>query len=304
MYKVTPKSELSKYNNLILDESIFFEKNAAPLMIVNKDRVMVRLNQKFAELFGYNKDELLGRQTVMLTPTEKMFHEYAEYFKKTKRKTNIGREFQYKRKDGSLFWIKLEGNPIYEKDDEILILWTFMDVTKEVMYREELEHLASVDPMTKLYNRRYFYDVAKHIIDVAKREKTDISLAMIDIDFFKKINDQYGHQVGDKVIIKLSNLLLEKTRQSDIVCRFGGEEFLLLLPNTNKDGAFNLAEQIRQNVFDMQINLEGKKFGFTVSIGISQVDLNKDLDYTINLADKALYSAKNMGRNIVCKANL
>jgi diguanylate cyclase (GGDEF)-like protein/PAS domain S-box-containing protein len=301
MDKVVTKNELVKYNSLIIDNSVFFEKNATPLMIVNKDRVMVRLNHKFAELFGYKKDELLGRQTIILTPTKKMFHEYAEHFQKTKNRTNIGKEFQYKRKDGSLFWVKLDGNLIYEKDSEILIMWTFMDVTQEVIYREKLKHLASIDPMTQLYNRRYFYDVVQHITDVAKREKTNVSIAMIDIDFFKNINDQYGHQVGDKVIIKLSNLLLEMTRQSDIVCRFGGEEFLVLLPN-NEDGAFDFAEQIRKKVFKTQMNLENKKFNFTVSIGTSLINLEQDLNSSINIADKALYRAKNMGRNIVCKA--
>jgi PAS domain S-box-containing protein len=107
MYKVLSKQELERYNDFILDESIFFEKNATPLMIVNKNRVMVKLNPKFAELFGYEEDELLGRQTIMLTPTEKMFYEYAEYFQKTKSRKNSGKEFQYKRKDGSLFWVKL-----------------------------------------------------------------------------------------------------------------------------------------------------------------------------------------------------
>jgi diguanylate cyclase (GGDEF)-like protein len=232
-----------------------------------------------------------------------MFYEYAEYFQKTKSRKNSGKEFQYKRKDGSLFWVKLEGNVIYEKDDEILILWTFMDVTKEVLYREELKHLASVDSLSQLYNRRYFYDVAGHIIKVAKREKTDISLVMIDIDFFKKINDKYGHQVGDEVIVKLSNILLEETRQSDIACRYGGEEFLLLLPHTNEEGAYKLAEQIRKKVFNSLIDLENKKLKFSVSIGTSQIDLNKDLDYTINLADKALYNAKNNGRNLVVSNN-
>jgi len=303
MYEALTKKELEKYNDFILDESILFEKNATPLMIVNKNRVIVRLNPKFAELFGYEEDELLGRQTIMLTPTEKMFYEYADYFQKTKKRISSGKEFQYKKKDGTLFWVKLEGNVVYEKDDEILILWTFMDVTQEVLYREELKKLASFDSLSQLYNRRYFYDIAGHIVDVAKREKTHTSVVMIDIDFFKKVNDKYGHQVGDEVIVKLSNILLKETRQSDIVCRYGGEEFLLLLPYTNEDGAYILAKQIRKKVFDSFIWLENKKLKFTVSIGVSQIDINKDLDYAINLADKSLYNAKQMGRNIVCKAN-
>jgi len=301
MHKYISNDELKEYDSLIIDQSTFFEKNATPLMVVNKDRVMVKLNQKFTELFGYTKAELLGRQTVMLTPSKKIFEEYAEYFKKTKDRNNRGKEFQYRKKDGSLFWIKLEGNLIYEKDDEILILWTFMDVTQEVEYREKLKLLASIDPMTKLYNRRYFYDVAGHIVNIAKRDKTDVSLAMIDIDFFKKINDNYGHQIGDEVIVKLSNLLVELTRKSDIVCRFGGEEFLVLFPNTNEDGAFNISEHIRDTVEKTHINLSKSKLGFTVSIGVIQIDLQEELDFSINTVDKALYIAKNNGRNMVYK---
>lgn len=302
MHKFTTKEELVKYNSLILDQSIFFENNATPLMIVNKDRIMVKLNQKFAELFGYEKEELLGRQTIMLTPNEKMFEDYAAYFQITKDRKNRGKEFQYKKKDGTLFWVKLEGNPIYEKDDEILILWTFMDVTQEVVYREELKRLVSIDPMTELYNRRYFYDVAGHIIDIAKRDKTDVSILMIDIDDFKKINDSFGHQIGDEVIISLSHSLKILTRKSDIICRFGGEEFLILLPNTTEKGAYSLAELIRKTVLNIHRKVSNSKLKFTVSIGVFQVELQKNLDYSIDLADKALYRAKKSGKNKICKS--
>jgi len=166
----------------------------------------------------------------------------------------------------------------------------------------ELHYLASIDPMTKLYNRRYLTDISQHIIERAKRDKTKLVVVMLDIDFFKKINDHYGHKVGDEVIVTIATILQSIVRLSDIVCRFGGEEFLLLLPETGVDGGMNISEKIRKAIESSYIETdENIKIKFTISCGVSEVDLTKDknIEPAIQRADKALYVAKDNGRNRV-----
>ena len=166
----------------------------------------------------------------------------------------------------------------------------------------ELKLLASTDSMTKLYNRRYFTKTSKHILDLAKRENQDISLIMLDIDKFKTINDTYGHDVGDEVIISLANELISTQRSSDVVCRFGGEEFVILLPNTPIEGAVHTAENIRKNIENIILEINNKQISFTVSIGVSSIKQDEtNIEKALKRADEALYSAKENGRNKVCK---
>ena len=179
-------------------------------------------------------------------------------------------------------------------------------VKKELNYKDmvdELKLLASTDPMTQLYNRRYFTKISEHILDLSKREKQNLSILMLDIDKFKNVNDTYGHKVGDDVIISLANKLRKYQRKSDIICRYGGEEFVILLPNTSLDGANTLAQKIREDVELSTIKLSStKSLKFTISLGVSQIDVEKDnnIDLALKCADDALYEAKETGRNKVC----
>ncbi|MEA3554719.1 MAG: diguanylate cyclase [Campylobacterota bacterium] len=169
--------------------------------------------------------------------------------------------------------------------------------------QEELRILASTDHMTKLYNRRYFTKISEHTLDLAARDNNDVSVIILDIDNFKKINDTYGHQIGDKVIIELANKLIKFQRRSDIICRYGGEEFVILLPNTSIDGAFTVAKKIRKDVELLQIKIDNNKdLKFTISLGVSQVSCDDEINIEASLkrADTALYKAKDSGRNMVC----
>jgi len=179
-------------------------------------------------------------------------------------------------------------------------------VKKELNYKDmvdKLKFLASTDPMTQLYNRRYFTKMSDFIFDLTKREKQNLSIVMLDIDKFKNVNDTYGHKVGDDVIISLANKLIDHQRKSDVICRYGGEEFVILLPNTSIDGANTLAQKIRKDIELLTIKLlSNKSLKFTVSLGVSQVDLesDKNIELALKRADDALYEAKETGRNKVC----
>jgi len=178
-------------------------------------------------------------------------------------------------------------------------------VKKELQIQDlqnELKLLAATDPMTRLYNRRYFTQTAKYIFDLSKREKQNLSLIMLDIDKFKNVNDTYGHDIGDKVIISLANELIKQHRASDIVCRFGGEEFMILLPNTSLENAKILANKIRVEIENLSIKIDNNIIKFTISLGVSKIDLEKETNIEAGLkrVDEALYDAKNSGRNKVC----
>lgn len=167
----------------------------------------------------------------------------------------------------------------------------------------DLRLLSVTDAMTKLYNRRYFAEISENIIAMSQRNKEELSIIMLDIDKFKKVNDTYGHQFGDEVIITLANILRENQRKSDIVCRYGGEEFVLLLPNTSLDAAMIVAQKIRTLVESYKLRVPSNKlFHFTISLGVASVAVEheENLDVAFKRADEALYKAKSSGRNRVC----
>ncbi len=167
---------------------------------------------------------------------------------------------------------------------------------------DELAHLASTDPLTKLYNRRHFSKISQHALALAKREQEALSVIMLDIDRFKRVNDTYGHQAGDEVIMHLAKTIMAHLRQSDFACRFGGEEFVVLLPNTSIDDARYTAEKLRKAVEENAAILSnGEAVYYTVSLGVSTVDLKSEslIDSALKRADEALFLAKEHGRNLV-----
>ena len=163
---------------------------------------------------------------------------------------------------------------------------------------EKLKHIASIDKLTKLYNRNKFYEIAQNEIERAKRYKRALSLIIFDIDHFKRINDTYGHNIGDYVLLELSNLIKKNIRKNDIAFRWGGEEFIVLAPETDIDGASKLAEKLREAVENFNFDKVGK---VTISLGVAEYNENKDkdIDSLINRADEALYISKESGRNRV-----
>ncbi|MBI5612778.1 MAG: diguanylate cyclase [Gammaproteobacteria bacterium] len=168
--------------------------------------------------------------------------------------------------------------------------------------RVRLAELANTDPLTKLKNRRSFEEHGAHHLAMARRYKTDLSLLLLDIDFFKNINDRHGHQTGDQVLTQVADLLAEQVRVVDIVARIGGEEFAVLLPATNRLGAAVLAERIRATIEEAEFPVNGAGLAVTVSIGMASLGA-EPLDSVADLlaiADKRLYLAKNNGRNRIC----
>ena len=171
----------------------------------------------------------------------------------------------------------------------------------EVTQKKLIEQI-NRDPMTNLYNRRYFNEIIDKIFPILQRGETMMSLVMIDIDDFKQINDNHGHAIGDVVINTLADVFRDTLRNSDIAIRFGGEEFLLLLTNTNLKNSLKIAEKLRKSIEELSIEVSKEKnIKFTISLGVSEVNRkDNDIDVVLIRADKALYEAKNQGKNQVC----
>jgi diguanylate cyclase (GGDEF)-like protein len=161
-----------------------------------------------------------------------------------------------------------------------------------------ITHQANRDFLTGLYNRRYFYTSMDEYIDEIKESGEKFSVAMIDIDHFKNINDTYGHDIGDQIIISLADILRSATNPRDLVSRFGGEEFCVVLKNVNRYSAEEIFERIRTEVEKFSFHVDKERtLAFTVSIGATFFDEDETLEDTINKADMLLYNAKNGGRN-------
>lgn len=180
------------------------------------------------------------------------------------------------------------------------ISWYTIGLIIEVhSLKDEIEKLANYDVLTNLLTRRAFILKANACIEVSKRKNEYVSLLIIDLDYFKRINDEYGHPVGDKVLVDFSNILKNNFRKADILCRFGGEEFICLLSNTNEEKATLLVERLFKKVRENRFYIKGKHIKYTMSIGIKTEKIKNSfsIDTCIQDADKALYIAKNEGRD-------
>lgn len=203
--------------------------------------------------------------------------------------------------------------PLYDLDGKIMGTWGISrDMTKLVMAEEEaakanakLKLLAMTDDLTKLYNQRHFYDSLEKMISLFSRKKkkglsADFSLIILDIDFFKTINDTYGHVIGDTALRYVSGLILAHTRTSDTAFRYGGDEFSLILQDTDLTAGMDLAERLRRIVEQNPLLIDEKKIDLTISLGVVCFGGETSTGELVQKADTKLYQAKNEGRNRVC----
>jgi len=155
------------------------------------------------------------------------------------------------------------------------------------------------DELTKLYNRRYFNEVIEKEVSRAMRYETDLVLCMIDLDYFKKINDTYGHLAGDMTLSEIAAMLKKCVRETDTCCRYGGEEFIVIMTNTNIEGAEKVSERFRKMVAHRLFQYNSYKFHCTVSVGIAayKPGVKQSSTELVEAADYALYKAKAQGRN-------
>lgn len=261
------------------------------------------INKNICDEFSYiNKSKLKRKiKSVLITKNPSFYSvDPHKYLIKIKTNTIVDKVFDNMRQDITIV--------PYDLEKKFVCLYIYDNTkfyetsSKLEKLNDELVELSHRDPLTHLYNRRYFSDVSLKMLSLANRSKHTLSIIVLDIDNFKHINDKFGHAVGDDAIIETAKVLEKSVRKSDIVSRFGGEEFVILLYNVNSVNLESIAEKIRENVENLVIQTNKGKLKFTVSLGATQYDCDFDInkiEYTLNRADKALYKAKESGKNKV-----
>jgi len=273
-----------------------FQTNTAPMLLINPtaEGRIVDANLAATQFYGYSREQMCEKHTWEINAMGRdvlpVMHEIARLPGGHK-----PLNFMHVLADGNVRHVQTYAGPV-ELDGVRLMLCIIHDITEQKRLEQELEHAALRDALTGLGNRRQFLQFFERAHTKNQYFAQDFSLMLVDADHFKAINDQYGHHKGDEVLISLARALESGIRESDTVFRWGGEEFVILLPLTNLQGALRVAEALRERVQRLsQPHLPQ----LTVSIGVAQHQADEDSASLFKRMDEALYRAKTSGRNKV-----
>lgn len=262
---------------------------------------IVYVNQAFTNLTGYTKEEIIGKTPRVLQGPNTS--EETTY----KIRTALAQQLPVKAqllnysKSGEEYWLDMNIVPMKNEFDDVFYFAAVeRDVTEQIEREKLLKELSVRDSLTSLLNRRGFFEAAQTALSYAKRNNKVLSLAMIDVDHFKKINDNFGHHVGDEVLTGYAKIMQQFFRECDVVGRLGGEEFCVLLTDSTLSHAHEKLDQFREAIAKSIIKTKSlHSINFTISIGLSSGEKgsNYNLDEMLQQADKNLYIAKDLGRN-------
>ena len=268
------------------------------IAISSVDGIVEFATEKSYSMWGLESaEECIGRN--ILEFIHESHHQKAIYYVTEMINGNLtgAEEYLMVKKDGTLFYCEVNANILRDNNSHpIGILYMERDVTERKRLEEELKALAIKDQLTGLYNRRKIDEVLKNEKAEADSTEQNLSVIMVDIDWFKHVNDQYGHLVGDQVLTEVTAILAKGIRKTDVLGRWGGEEFIIICSDTDLAGAMVLAEKLRKMIESHQFQLVGKK---TCSFGVSQLCQQETIDALLSRSDQALYRAKDQGRNRV-----
>ena len=200
-----------------------------------------------------------------------------------------------------------EGRVAPVKDEQgtlIAVTWSVINITEKKLLELQLKEAAQTDPLTGLFNRRFLTTSFHKEFANFKRYNTPLCCILLDIDHFKSINDSYGHDKGDLVLKNLAETISSLLREGDIFARYGGEEFMVLLPNTELNSAFHIAQRLRERIAETKIRLDEEDITYTISLGVTKTeDRDVSIEEIIKRSDQALYKSKSDGRNRVTIAD-
>lgn len=286
--------EIEKYNNRIEE---IIKLSPFPIIISRlSDDKLILANNNAVKLFGIDASELERyrlKDFFADSDNRRMLNERLEQEREVQ-----DFEILVKTPSGNTpFWLLTSAN-IIDYNYDIAIYAAFQDITSRKNREALLKNQAVRDPLTSLFNRRYFEEEVSKRIALSRMNGTNFSVLMIDADHFKRVNDTYGHKVGDKVLIELSSTCERALRDDDIVARYGGEEFVVYLAKVNAEKAKTVADRLRETISKIVVYSDlGEPINFTVSIGISSSEISDNIDTLIKTSDEALYRAKENGRN-------
>jgi len=298
------------------------EQSPVSVLITNLQGNIEYVNPHFTKLTGYGLDEVIGKNPRMVQSGNTSLEAYEEMWN-TVRSGKVWRgEVWNKKKNGDPYceveiiapvidndgtivnYIAIKEDVTAQKESEVKLREAYDKLEEQMSeiqaLQSDLREQAIRDPLTKLHNRHYLKETLNRELSRAMRERYPVSFLLLDIDHFKHVNDTYGHAAGDFVLRDLADHLAEFTRTGDIVCRYGGEEFLVAFPNTKEQDAFLIADRLRVSIQNALIYVDRHVISITVSAGISEFPTHGQYEALIlESADKALYHAKYNGRNQV-----
>jgi diguanylate cyclase (GGDEF)-like protein/PAS domain S-box-containing protein len=291
------QKELEKYNKLV-DENILISRT-------DLDGIITYVSEAFCKTSGFSSEELVGHSHNIIRHPDTNEEVYKNLWHTILSGEIWHKEVKNRTKNGGYFWAD---SIIYPDHNHHGIITGYYAIRHDITNKKLLEEISITDPLTKLYNRRHFDAVFDKEVNRAKREKNIFCLLSLDIDFFKKYNDTYGHQEGDRVLATVSKILKSHMkRSSDIAFRMGGEEFSAIFSERDKNSVSKFTENIRKDIENAKIlHKENSASEFvTASFGVIYIDFQKENDIIFNQdtlykdADDLLYQAKNSGRNKV-----
>ena len=270
---------------------------------------MLFVSQGCARLTGYEPEELIENRVTSYASlmdnddSERIFCEVKAALANDE---SFSLEYGLTCKDGSRIWVWERGRGVEEDDGTLVLEGIVLDISDRKELETELEELATRDPLTGLFNRRELSRVLEEELERGKRYQRPMALLWIDFDRFKEVNDTYGHAAGDSVLRSVSRLLLGSVRSVDSIGRFGGEEFVIVLPEMDLDEARDTAERLRRKVAEAPQPLgDGKTVPLSISVGVAVYPEHaQNAAALCAAADKAMYLAKGRGRNCVAMAHL
>lgn len=292
--------EMETHNKLLVAA---LNAAANAIVITDKDGYIKWVNPAFSTLTGYSEEEALEKRPSDLV---KSGVQDISFYQKMWAALLAGEhwrgEIVNKHKDGELYHEELSIAPVKNSVGEIInFIGIKEDISERKALEEKLQKLANTDSLTGLFNRRVFLEHLKQESDRVARLGGLATLLMLDLDFFKQINDSYGHATGDEALRQFAKIVKSHSRSIDVPARLGGEEFAILLPSTNQNDAEVVAERLRQEVSEIMIEHPKGIVRMTVSIGAALISTcHLDGEVALSHADNALYKAKQAGRNQVC----
>lgn len=277
---------------------LLFEGARDALLIEDENGRILEVNTRMEELFGYSREELIEMESSELEAPEskkKQAHKETAYPESTE-----GSLFETVglTKDGKKIPLEIAISSLVQ-DNGTYYLLIIRDITDRKRAEEELFRMANIDPLTELPNRRYMQKRMEDEKARSERSGKPFALIMSDIDDFKMFNDNHGHECGDYILVQISKLISSMLRKQDIVSRWGGEEFLFLLPETGRKGAVKTADKIRDSIDSADFEYIGNNLHLTMTFGIAECRGYDEIKERIKAADTALLLGKNKGKNNV-----
>ena len=292
--KNSAENKIKDYLNIINQNVIISSTDAKG--------IITDVNDAFCNISGYSREELINKSHNIVRHEDMSNELYKQMWESIKNNIPWSGELKNKNKYGSYYWVKISIYPNFEKDKLI----GYTAIKQDITDKKRVEYLSITDELTQMYNRRFFNIKIEEELKRARREDSFITFLMIDIDYFKKYNDNYGHQKGDDTLIKVAKVILANMKRAgDYGFRLGGEEFgILFCLKENPEKSIGLARRIKEEVENLKIehkaSLVNKYITISIGLVIKRANNVKSSSELYKEADEALYKAKEEGRNCVC----